>query len=149
MDILKIGSRILGGSSPSLLVATGAVLALTFPPVRRGLRAAAVVATKGVLAVSDRVTNLSTGIRQGASGIIDEARETGPIDGVKSIRASAKTKGRRIAVATTAGALTLKKKATSIREGFKGIVNEAKEMHAARQAESLPSGEANPAEAPS
>ncbi|HWR41913.1 hypothetical protein [Sporomusa sp.] len=139
MNILRMGARIISKSSPILLIASGTALALTLPPVRRGLRTFAVKATKGALIVSDEVKNLTAKMRDKASDIVVEARETGecpcPAAAIKSLRSSAKVKGRRIAVATTAGVLSMQEKAKSVRDEFKDIVDEAKQLRGVNQSE--------------
>lgn len=135
MNILHIGSRMISRSSPMLLAATGAVMVLAFPPVRRGLRSAAVLATKGALIVSDGVKEAAAKMRENAESIVQEAREMEgsdcPCTAVKSMGASVKNKSRKMAVSTTAGLLSVKDRAKSAREELKSIVNEAKERRAA------------------
>jgi hypothetical protein len=132
MNIFRIGARIISRSSPALLLAGGAVLALTLVPVRHGLRTVAVKATKGALIVGDGVKNLTAKLRAEATDIVAEARQTSQCscsdDSLKSLRSCAKVKGRRMAVATTVGVLNMKEKAKSIRDGFTEIVEEAKEL---------------------
>lgn len=139
MNILRMGARILSRSSPLLLVASGAALALTFPPIRRGLRTAAVKATKGVLIVSDQIKDVTTKMRAGASDMAAEERQARkpscPATMIRAFRASAKTKGRRMAVATTAGVLDMKEKAKDIRDEIKGIVEEAKQVRQANRSD--------------
>ncbi|MDF2569347.1 MAG: hypothetical protein K0R55_951, partial [Sporomusa sp.] len=115
MSILRMGSWIISRSSPAVLIASGAALALAVPAVRRGFRAALVTATKGALVISDEVKNLTEKVRVGASDIVEEARQTSccPCPAIKSLRSSAKVKGRRMAVATTAGVLSIQEKAKS------------------------------------
>ncbi|QDR82384.1 hypothetical protein [Sporomusa termitida] len=139
MNFLRMGARILTRSAPALLLAGGAALVLTLPPVRRGLRMAAVQATKGALIVGDEVKNLTAKLRDKASDIVVEARERGgcpcPGAALTSLRSSAKVKGRQIAVATTAGVLSVQEKAKSVRDDFKDIVDEAKQRRGANQAD--------------
>jgi vacuolar-type H+-ATPase subunit H len=135
MNILHMGSRVISRSSPMLLAVTGTAMAFAFPPVRRGLRSAAVLATKGALIVSDGVKEAAARMRENAESIVQEAREMEdhdcPCTAVKSMGASVKNKSRRMAVSTTAGLLSMKDRAKSAREELKSIVNEAKERRAA------------------
>lgn len=135
MNIFHIGSRMLSRSSPVLLAATGAAVVLAFPPVRRGLRSAAVLATKGALMVSDKVKDAAAKMRENAESIMQEAREkedcNDPCPAVKAVGTSVKNKSRKMAVSTTAGLLALKEQAKSAREEWNSIVNEAKELRTA------------------
>lgn len=135
MNILHMGSRMISRSSPILLAATGAVMVLAFPPVRRGLRSAAVLATKGVLMVSDGVKEAAGKVKKNATSILQEAREMQaddcPCTTVKTMGASVKNKSRKMAVSTTAGLLSMKDRAKSAREGLESIIIEAKERRAA------------------
>ena len=130
MNILRIGARLLSRSSPALLLAGGAVLALTLTPVRQGLRLAAVQATKGALLVGEGVTSVTTKLKSEAAGIVAEARDSSQCDCGRSLRSlgtCAKNKGRRMAVAATAGVLAMKEQAEALQDECKGIVAEAKE----------------------
>lgn len=146
MNILHMGSRIISRSSPILLAATGAAMVLAFPPVRRGLRSAAVLAIKGVLIVSDGVKEAAGKVKENAASIVQEAREMTdddcPCTTVKAMGASVKNKSRKIAVSTTAGLLSVKDQAKSARKGLESIVTEAKE----RRAVSLKETDVEPAE---
>jgi len=131
MNILSMGARIISRSSPALLIAGGAALALSCLPIRRGLHTVAVKATKGALVVGDEVKNLTSKMRTGASGIVKEARRKSgcPCHAcrIKSIGATAKIKGHHMAVAATAGLLSMKDKAKAVHDGLAGIVDEAKQ----------------------
>lgn len=130
MNILRFGARLISRSSPVLLLAGGAVLALTLTPVRQGLRAVAVQATKGALVVGEGVKNVTARLQAEAAGIVAEARESEPRAcgrSLHSLTTCAKAKGRRMAVATTAGVLAVKEQAEALQGEFKGIVEEAKE----------------------
>ena len=136
-NVLRMGSRIISGTSPVLLAATGAVIALTFPPVRRTIRSAAVLATKGVLIASDELRHATNRIRENAESIVQEARETGeiqcPSEAIRSMRTSAKATGRKMAVAATAGLLAMKERAKSSQENLRSIVDEAKNLRSSRE----------------
>ncbi|MBU2700083.1 gas vesicle protein [Sporomusaceae bacterium BoRhaA] len=132
MNIMRLGSRIFESSPPVALVATGAAIAIAFPPFRRGLRTAAVLTTRGALALTDGVKQLGNQIKDSTADIVAEARNfdntpqetfSETIDCVKD---TAKKHGRRVAVATAAGALTLSDKVKSLRKDFKEVVEEAK-----------------------
>ncbi len=132
MNIMRLGSRVIESSSPVALIATGAAIAVAFPPVRRGLRSAAVLTTRGALALADSVKELGVQIKESTADIVSEARDidntpqeaiAGTMDCLKH---TAKKQGRRVAVATAAGALALSDKAKSLRNNFKDVVDEAK-----------------------
>ncbi|WP_371381351.1 hypothetical protein [Sporomusa aerivorans] len=132
MRILSMGAKILSRSSPVLLVGGGAAIVFALPAVRRGLRATLVAATRGALIITDKVHNLAEKIRDETSEIVEEARQADccpcPAAKFKSLGASAKVKGRRMAVATTAGVLNVQDKAKSIRDEFQDIIHEAKRL---------------------
>ena len=121
MNIMRLGSRILGNSAPVALIATGAAIAVAFPPVRRSLRAVAVVTTRGALALADGVKQLGDQIKDSTADIVAEARTTGNIphetisETVDCFKNTAKRQSRRVAVATATGALALSDKAKSLR----------------------------------
>lgn len=57
------------------LVAAGvAAGVLAAPPLRRGARRLAVLATQGILTISDEARKLATEARSGWQGLVDEAR---------------------------------------------------------------------------
>lgn len=132
MRIMRWGARILERSSPVVLLATGAAIAVAFPPVRRSLRTAAVLTTRGALALSDKVKQLGARIKENTAGIIAEAREfdnqpqTTISETVDCLKDTAKKQGRRVAVATAAGALALSDKAKALRKDFKEVMEEAR-----------------------
>lgn len=132
MNIMRLGTRFLNNSSPLTLLATGAAIAIAFPPVRRGLRSAAILTTRGALAVADSVKELGDKIKENTADIVAEARDysASPQDTlsetVDCIKDTVKNQGRRVAVATTAGALALSDKAKRIRSNFKDVVEEAR-----------------------
>lgn len=135
-NVLRMGSRMINGTSPVLLAATGAMLALTLPPVRRTIRSAAVLATKGVLIASDEIKEMTGRLRENAESIVQEARETGeiqcPSEAIHSMRTSAKAKGRKMAVAATASLLAMKERAKASQQNLRSIVDEAKDLRSTR-----------------
>lgn len=139
MSIFSLGARIISRISPLLLVAGGVALVWALLPDRRcRFRPAAVKVTKGVLIAKDEVKNAAARMSAKASDLVEEARQsrTDCCSGAavtESLKDSAKAKGRRMAVATTAKVLTMKEKA---RAEFNSIVAEAKENRAVRSAES-------------
>ncbi len=150
MNMMRLGSRIIEGSSPVALLATGAVIAVTFPPFRRSLRAAAVLTTRGALALTDSVKHLGDQIKDSTADIVAEARECGnnSQETVDCLTATAKKHGRRMAVATATGALALSGKAQSLRKDFREVVEEAKAGLAGESQNEVHLSESSPEEEP-
>lgn len=129
---MRLGARIIENGSPVALLATGAAIAVAFPPFRRSLRAAAVLTTRGALALTDSVKQLGDQIKNSTANIVAEAREFDNTpqetisETVDCLKDTAKKHGRRVAVATAAGALALSDKAKSLRKDFNEVVEEAK-----------------------
>lgn len=116
------------------------MLAVAFPPVRKTLRGAAVMATRGVLTATDAVKNSTAMMREELNEMMVEAR--GPVagataevfgDGRRIIR-GIRRRGRRMAVTAAAGALAM-------REGLHGIVAEARENREDARQQSLAAAE--------
>lgn len=132
MNIMRLGSRFIESSSPVALIATGAAIAVAFPPVRKGLRSVAVLTTRGALALADSVRGLGNQIKESTADIVSEAREIDNApqeaiaDTMDCLKHTAKKQGRRVAVATAAGALALSDKAKSLRKKFNDVVDEAR-----------------------
>ena len=132
MNIIRLGTRFLNNSSPLTLLAAGAAIAVAFPPVRRGFRAVAVMTARGALAVADSVKDLGGKLKESTADIVAEARDYSgsPQDTLSEtidcIKDTVRHQGRRVAVATTAGALTLSDRARKIRRNFKDVVEEAR-----------------------
>lgn len=126
MNILRWGANVVEVSSPAGLIVAGAMLAVAFPPVRKTLRGAAVMATRGVLKAADAVKDSTAMIREGLKDMVAEAR--GPLaggaaeptrDGRRIIR-GIRRHGRRLAITAAAGAL-------AVHEGLHAIVAEARD----------------------
>lgn len=64
MNYFHWGARMIGKSSPALLLIGGAVLALCSKPVRRGVHRLAVQTTKGILIVNDEVKKLAVKMKE-------------------------------------------------------------------------------------
>jgi hypothetical protein len=132
MNIMRLGSRFIESSSPVALIATGAAIAVAFPPVRKGLRSVAVLTTRGALALADSIRGLGYQIKESTANIVSEARDIDntPQEAISEtmdcLKHTARKQGRRVAVATAAGALVLSDKAKSLRKNFKDVVDEAK-----------------------
>ncbi|CUH97772.1 hypothetical protein P22_3916 [Propionispora sp. 2/2-37] len=132
MNFMRLGTRFLNNSSPLTLLATGAVIAIAFPPVRRGLRSAAVMTTRGALALADSVKEVGDRIKESTADIVSEARDYSDSpqetfsETVDCIKDTVKNQSRRVVVATTAGALALSDKAKRLRRNFKDVVEEAR-----------------------
>ncbi len=132
MNPIRFGTRLLSRSSPVLLFVTGAAAALSFPPVRHGIRSAAVMTTKGVLVVADKVKAIGEKMREKVENVATRSgiEEHSHIDEVKedldSLGNNLKSRRRRVAVAATAGVLAISDKAKSLRKDFRDIVDEAR-----------------------
>ncbi|WP_371377925.1 hypothetical protein [Sporomusa aerivorans] len=132
-NIVRWGSRVLAQASPVMLVATGAALALALPPVRKGLRSAAILATRGILNISDQVQHTGAAIKEEVEDIVAEAREIQPAEALsnqfKELKNDTRKQLRQMAVTATGGALALSDHAQSLRQKVQGMVDEAKEEH--------------------
>jgi hypothetical protein len=124
--------RLLSKTSPTALLITGAALTLSFPPIRHGLRSAAVLAARGILSITDEMKNHSGKLKEGMNNIVAEARQPiacpveGAADKIDTLRRKVRTHGRRLAVATAAGVLSVADKAKPLRDDLRSIVGEAK-----------------------
>lgn len=134
MNILRFGSHLLSRASPVGIILGGTALALTVPPLRRGLRTVAVVATRGVLSIADEAKRVTAVSRENMESIINEAKDPDTCcpscaDFTESVT-DLKTGPHRLAVAATMGALTVSDKAKSLykdaSQKMKNIVDEAK-----------------------
>ena len=125
---MRLGSRFIESSSPVALIATGAAIAVAFPPVRKGIRSVAVLTTRGALALADSVRGLGAQIKESTAGIVSEARDIDNTsqEAIADTMDCFKKQGRRVAVATATGALALSDKAKSLRKNFRDVVDEAK-----------------------
>jgi len=125
MNVLRWGANMIEGASPGGLILVGTMLAIASPPVRRGLRSAAVTATRGVMMVVGAIQGTAATFRENIEDIAAEAKS--PINPASddeseencTIAKAAKNHGHRLAVAATAGAM-------AIRDEMRGIVEEAK-----------------------
>jgi len=95
MNYFHWGARMLGKSSPALLLIGGTALALCSQPVRRGLHHLTVQATKGILIANDEVKKLAAKMKERKVDNESEARV--------NKRACSSCHGRRIAVAEDGG----------------------------------------------
>lgn len=125
MNVLRLGANMIERASPTGLILAGTVLALTSPPVRRGLRSVAVMTARGVLAATDTLQNTVTTLRSSLEDIVIEAKT--PVEQLEdmdaaspSLFSAAKSKGRRMAVTAAVGALTARKVARNIMAEAKG-----------------------------
>jgi len=134
MNILRFGSHLLSRTSPVGIILGGTALALTVPPLRRGLRTVAVLATRGVLSISDEAKRVTKISRENMEDMINEAKDSDTCcpscsDFTESV-ADLRTGPHRLAVAATMGALTVSDKAKSLykdaSQKMKNIVEEAK-----------------------
>jgi hypothetical protein len=130
MDIIGMGTRMAGRMSrmsPAGMLLVGGAAVLAFPAVRHGLRSAAVMTTRSVLAVADTLQSTAASIREGMEDIVAEARAAS--EEQRDFMASARDHGRRMAINAAAGAM-------AVREGLRDIVEAAKEARATASEES-------------
>lgn len=137
MNVLRWGTNMIEGASPAGLIIAGAMLAVAFPPVRKTLRGAAVMATRGVLTAADTVKDSVAMMRGEVQDMVAEARgplagaaAATPTDGRRLIR-GVRRRGRRMAVTAAAGALAM-------REGLQDIIAEARNSREASRQEESP-----------
>lgn len=121
MNYFHWGARMLGKSSPALLLIGGAALALFSQPVRTGLHRLAVQTTKGILIVNDEVKKLAVKMKEQN---VDNESEA-PVNKWSC----SKGHGRPIAVAAVGTIVTKKEKAGAVCNGFTSIVEEARKRH--------------------
>ncbi len=74
MNVLRWGANIVKGTSPVNLILAGTVLAIASPPIRRRLRSAAVMATRGILLAAGTVQGTIATFRENLEDIAAEAR---------------------------------------------------------------------------
>lgn len=130
MNFMRLGSGLLQRVTPAGLILTGATLALTLPPVRNGLRGAAVLTAKGVLMVADEIRSAGAHLKEEVEDIVAEARmgdgNDAWADEVEDLKERVKQGRRKLAVATAAGALALSDRVKSLKDDFDSIIEEAK-----------------------
>ncbi len=120
MDVIGMGSRMVGRMSrmsPAGMLLVGGAAIFAFPAVRHGLRSAAVMTTRGVLAVADTLQGTAASMREGVEDIVAEARAAS--EEQRTFLETAKAHGRRAAINAAAGAM-------AVREGLRNIVEEAR-----------------------
>lgn len=130
MNILRYGAGLLQRTSPAGLLLGGAAVALTIPPVRRGLRAAAVAATRGVLSITGEAKHHLQQMQATADPKADSCIACDVAEKIRS-------KPRKLAVAATMGALAVSDKAKALvqdaNDSIKSIIEEAKNPHTAAE----------------
>jgi hypothetical protein len=132
-NFIRWGSRVLTRSSPTMLIATGAALALALPPVRKGLRSAAILTTRGFLSITDQIHHIGATMKEELEDFVAEAREstTQPTDTLseqfKRFKHGTKSQFRRIAVTVTGGALAVSDQAQSLQNKFEEVVDAPQE----------------------
>jgi hypothetical protein len=140
MNVLRWGVNIMENTSPIGLVLAGTVLAMASPPVRKGVRSAAVMATRGLLTAAGAVQTTIAAFRENMKDVVAEAQtpadfSSGTAPDSCTLAKAAKSHGRRLAVTAAAGAL-------AVRDGLHGIVEEAKSGQAVIPEDSpAPAGE--------
>jgi hypothetical protein len=139
MQIFRMGSRLLQRTSPWTLLAAGAALAITLPPVRKGLRCAAVVTARGLLTVADSARELTADLREKLEDIAAEARSEEACkltDDWEDTFETAKTYPRNLAVSAAAAGLAVSEHvgehAKIAKEHMQGIMTEAKTRRKSR-----------------
>ena len=132
MNIFQFGSRVLSRTSPLGLAVGGAVLALSIPAVRKGLRKTTVVALSGIISVTDEAKRVSAHSRQKLHAFVNEIKQGECGDSCQEITRKIRSKPRKLAVAATAGVLTISDKAkglaTQATDEFKSIVADARSL---------------------
>jgi hypothetical protein len=146
MNVFRMGSRMLQRTSPWGLIAAGVALAVTLPPVRKGLRCAAIVTTRGILTVADQAREFAANLQEQAEDIVAEARYGDECDMQErwdDVLDTARDYHRDLAVsAATAGLAVsehvgehtnaVKKHARAVKVHVQGIVEEAKTRRGSR-----------------
>lgn len=74
MNILRWGANIVRNISPAGLILAGTMLVIASPPLRRGLRTAAVTAMRGVLTAAGTVQGTMSSCRERLEDIAAEAQ---------------------------------------------------------------------------
>lgn len=124
--LIQMGSRLLQRMSPVGLVLAGSALVLAMPPVRRGIRAGAVLATRGVLMAVDTVRHTGSVIREELEDIAAEARETD----CPMCSTTLEKPHRHLARATSQGLLTVSDKAKALSDKVKRYAEDQDHLQA-------------------
>lgn len=130
MNVIGMGTRMFGRMSrmsPAGMLLVGGAAVLAFPAVRYGLRSAAVMTTRGMLAITDSLQSATASMREGMEDIVAEARTAS--EEQRTFMSTARTHGRRMAINAAAGAI-------AVREGLRNIVEEARDARATTAEES-------------
>jgi ubiquinone biosynthesis protein COQ9 len=118
--LMRMGARLLEGRlSPYSLAFAGAALAISLPPVRKGLRMAAVLATRSILTMTDTIRHTGAIIREEMENIVAEARETD-----HPVCTSLEMRQRKLASATSQGLMSVSRKAHSLSEKISRFAND-------------------------
>ncbi|TWH49228.1 hypothetical protein [Sporomusa sp. KB1] len=132
MNVLRWGSRMLSRTTPAGLILTGAAIALATPVVRRGLRSTALLATKGVLAITDQTKGVIARFKEDAEDFMAEARTTEQTTTREisnkwdEVKDHARRHRRRILAATATGVVAMSGKAKKLKHEFHDAIEEAK-----------------------
>lgn len=124
--LMQMGSRLLQRMSPVGLILAGSALVLTMPPVRRGIRAGAVLATRGVLMAVDAIRHTGSVIREEVADITAEARETD----CPMCSSALEKPHRHLARATSQGLLTVSDKAKALSDKVKRYAGDQDHLQA-------------------
>jgi len=132
MNVLHWGSHILARTTPAGLILTGAAVALASPMVRRGLRSTVLLATKGVLAITDQTKGVIARVKEDAEDFVAEARATEQnttselAEKWDQVRHRARRHRRRLIAATATGVVAMSDKAKKLKHEFRDAIDEAK-----------------------
>lgn len=117
--LMQIGSRFLQRMSPVGLLLAGTVLALSIPPVRKGIRSAAVMTTRSILMAAGAVQHTGSAIREEVMDIVAEAKET-----ECPMCATLAKRQRRLAHATSQGLQNVSAKTKELSDKLKRFADE-------------------------
>lgn len=122
---MQMGSRLLQRMSPVGLLFAGTALALSLPPVRRGIRSAAVMTTRGILMAASAVQHTGSAIREEIKDIMAEARETDC-----PMCTTLEKQQRRLASATSHGLMNVSNKAKALSDRVKRFADDQDHLQA-------------------
>ncbi|SMC99712.1 hypothetical protein [Sporomusa malonica] len=132
MNVLRWGSQMLARTTPTGLILTGATLAIALPIVRRGLRSTALLATKGVLAITDQTKGVIARFKEDAEDFMAEARTTQQntaseiAEELDQVRHHARRHRRRLMAATATGVVAISDKAKELKHELRDAIDEVK-----------------------
>jgi hypothetical protein len=132
MNIMSLGAKFYQASPTGVIIA-GAALTLALPPVRRGIRAAAIMTTRGLYQAGNSMSELGSKVKDGFVNIVTEAKQSDQQavndlskERVHNLREKSRFHRRRFAVATASGVLAVANKAKKLRGELQSIIDEAR-----------------------